>query len=491
MLNYSLYIFFAFISFNTLISQEYKWIPIDSVAEKYNGTKIAYKFVDLQCSDSINCITIGNLNTRYPWNRVSHDGGRTWVTTLKDTAIFYVDSIGNKYTVYKPPKAMCLSYPDTSLCIIACDSGYIWRSTDNCETWSKYKLPTEWELLDLQMFNNKFGAAISYYQLFLTFDGGENWDSVRVIIPDSLFPEVFLDVMIPEDSIIIMIAYKKEFKDYILYSQDNGKSWEVFHNLPCRVSRLHFFNRNRGIAVGGNVIINGHYRPRDAVLVTDDGCKNWKVVLDSHFSESASLWKTSFYNNLKGVALNYNWCFWRTNDGGNTWFFDDSPEYPTVNDIFVDMEYFKENSLMAITEQTGYTYLYTNDYDNVPFSEEEISSNLYPNPSSEKCYLKLISNINPDNSKIEIFNNLGEKIITDIFKKSDNGNEITYEINTSNLASELYYPRFFIRKIMYKIQAMKNAWNYPKDLKTIVAALEPDIISKFSSSHFSLYKNRC
>src|SRR3989339_127636 len=424
MLNYSLYIFFAFISFNTLISQEYKWIPIDSVAEKYNGTKIAYKFVDLQCSDSINCITIGNLNTRYPWNRVSHDGGRTWVTTLKDTAIFYVDSIGNKYTVYKPPKAMCLSYPDTSLCIIACDSGYIWRSTDNCETWSKYKLPTEWELLDLQMFNNKFGAAISYYQLFLTFDGGENWDSVRVIIPDSLFPEVFLDVMIPEDSIIIMIAYKKEFKDYILYSQDNGKSWEVF-------------------------------------------------------------------NNLKGVALNYNWCFWRTNDGGNTWFFDDSPEYPTVNDIFVDMEYFKENSLMAITEQTGYTYLYTNDYDNVPFSEEEISSNLYPNPSSEKCYLKLISNINPDNSKIEIFNNLGEKIITDIFKKSDNGNEITYEINTSNLASELYYPRFFIRKIMYKIQAMKNAWNYPKDLKTIVAALEPDIISKFSSSHFSLYKNRC
>ena len=107
MLKYILNIFFALITFNTLISQEYKWIPIDSIKEKHDGVNIAYRFVDLQCSDSINCITIGNLNTRCPWNRVTHDGGRTWVTTLKDTAIFYEDSIGNKYAVYKPPKAIC------------------------------------------------------------------------------------------------------------------------------------------------------------------------------------------------------------------------------------------------------------------------------------------------------------------------------------------------------------------------------------------------
>ena len=174
-------------TYSLVLSQNSKWTIIDSI-RIYNrdSTATAAIFYEkIDCYDELNCAAIGNLFGTSPLNRITSDGGKTWFTTLTDTSSFnYVDSIR-----YIPAIARSIVYPGKNLCIIGCDSGYYWRSTDYCQTWKRGKLPVigdDYAINKLSFINEKKGAAIDFEELFLTTDGGETWEKADLKFPDSL-----------------------------------------------------------------------------------------------------------------------------------------------------------------------------------------------------------------------------------------------------------------------------------------------------------------
>jgi hypothetical protein len=121
--------------------------------------EMRYEAVD--CANNNDCIAIGNMMLKMPWNRVTHDGGKNWETTLADSILRHF-----------PIRIYDVSYPDTNLCIIVGDSNYFWRSTDRCKTWVKGNFGGLFESdqiksYNIKMFNSKFGGIVHHGNYFL------------------------------------------------------------------------------------------------------------------------------------------------------------------------------------------------------------------------------------------------------------------------------------------------------------------------------------
>lgn len=415
-----------------LFSFEPSWKVVDSMPN------MSLFYMGIECYDSLNCISIANRKAIETWSRITNDGGKTWKTTLQDTSKLILNDSGQVIGIYNPPKAKCITYPDSNLCIVGCDSGYIWRSIDYCQTWYKEKLDTV-SIESISMLNNQYGSLISSFNLYLTSNGGLNWVKQNIIIPDSLKPAVFSQVIMPEENVIICLVYRKEFKDYLLITYNNGKDWEVIHNFKNRIWKIHFFNKNEGIASGGDQIAPYSQKETSVILYTEDGGETWLTKLDSLFFRSTALLDIAFCDRSNGIIRGSNWIFWKTTDGGKSWVVDSSNLYPTVNGSFADLEIIKPNTYIGCTWITGCIYKYSDEITNIEDYNFIYEFQIFPNPASDRCYIKLKTNYFFNNPDIKIYNELGVYLPIEAIIKSDNGNELIYEINTSNLSSGFYY----------------------------------------------------
>ncbi|MDP2364285.1 MAG: hypothetical protein Q8M94_11030, partial [Ignavibacteria bacterium] len=210
-------------------SQNFHWELLDSSYILMNhsnvGSQLRYWAVD--CADSLNCIAIGNLQMQLPFAKGTTDGGKTWTTVLTDTNINGTD--------YYFPKRLCdVSYIDTNLCIIVADSGYYWRSTDRCRTWTKSKYNANYSKklafeYRISMFDNlRGGIATPLKDFLLTTDGGMTWYIPTINLSDSLLPTGSQDIQIVDEKTVVALAYNQTFKDYIIRSDDFGLNWNAY-----------------------------------------------------------------------------------------------------------------------------------------------------------------------------------------------------------------------------------------------------------------------
>jgi hypothetical protein len=124
-----------------LYFQTQNWKLVDSI--RIDGFSPTYR--SISCADTNNCNAVMELANRM-FNRITADGGKTWSFTLE------------KYPYYPYETA----YPDTNLCIIICDGGTYFRSTDKCRTWNEHLLGPNRRPTKIRMLNAKTGGIISY-----------------------------------------------------------------------------------------------------------------------------------------------------------------------------------------------------------------------------------------------------------------------------------------------------------------------------------------
>ena len=98
---------------------------ICSYGEQYFG------YTCIKCIDSANCVVSGNNFNSGKIIRKTTDGGDTWNFMLKDT----------NHVGYYPPKLNYIAYPTQGFIIGVCDLGFVYRTTDDGNTWDIKQLP--------------------------------------------------------------------------------------------------------------------------------------------------------------------------------------------------------------------------------------------------------------------------------------------------------------------------------------------------------------
>ncbi|TAL68963.1 MAG: T9SS type A sorting domain-containing protein [Bacteroidetes bacterium] len=97
------------------------------------------------------------------------------------------------------------------------------------------------------------------------------------------------------------------------------------------------------------------------------------------------------------------------------------------------------------TGQVWYDQLSLGDYDSTVAVKEVKFPNhfeIFPNPSVDKCYIRINSNQISDKAEIKIHNELGEILDLETTLIYFDGNEVIFEINISNLVSGIYFAKF-------------------------------------------------
>ena len=413
------------------------WISSDSGIHHYQ-----LKYEGIDCYDSLNCIAVGNFGLEYPWNRVTTDGGKTWYTTLADSGKYIIDSITGKKYWYQPPRVKSVLYKDMKLCIIGCDSGYYYRSTDRCQTWEKNKLPTNTTIESIFMYNQKLGGIASDGTIFLTFNGGISYQKSYIQLPDSLMPKAFEGISILEPGRIIVLGTRlnnSKYHEYLIESNDSGKTWSFLNNIfEKRFYSILFINSKIGWVIGGDQIKSN--TRKQTILHTEDGGKNWIIQLDTLVSPYTPLNNISFADSLNGVALGYYWNLWRTSDGGNHWYKDNSDTviYPDLQCIAypVKSTIFAGNYDSMIFKYCDDTLGVDENWNGFEPTLKEGDSYVYPNPSNGIFKIKLNSG---ESGKAKI-------LITDFLGKTIYSKEAelilpepVFQFNLPNAASGAYF----------------------------------------------------
>lgn len=305
------------------------------LAYQYPGQETCF-FVGIKCGDSNNCYTAAILGNLFRLILKSEDGGNTWSESFKHI----IDFSKPPYVIY--PEFYDLESPSKDLCIIACDTGKIFRTSDGGKSWEWIQLPTKKPLRDINMLDSLNGLAITYNELFRTTDGGINWERLEnVPLPSKGFRDLgYRNVaMLSKDSYLIRVDTASVTKDhYILKTLDGGASWETYQFPVMSMefflllpSKWYFVDSLHGWAVGAKVYYQWENYLR--IAHTNDGGKSWEIQHDRvysydefHFNDG--LQDVIFVDRNNGIAVGYGYTILRTTDGGQDWF----PEFVDIMD---------------------------------------------------------------------------------------------------------------------------------------------------------------
>jgi photosystem II stability/assembly factor-like uncharacterized protein len=400
-----------FFLFSSSFSFAGEWSKVDSFKEYIEDSlQLGYINQDIDCYDKNNCIAVGNLGLCEPWGRHTTDGGRTWKTVIKDTIIIYYDENGKWIGRYDPPEIRAVDYVSPELCIAVGDTGYYWRSTDNCQTWVKGKLETnDWHGNKVFFLDNKYGGIITLQSLFITTDGGLNWNYIKINLPDSLNFITIEDISIPEKNVIILNCDKSDTHSYIIRSDDGGATWSAYPKIPKRANNIFFSDSKNGWVVGRPQKSKGSAYMFSVIYKTIDGGKSWEAKLDSMVFPYSGLKYVKFTDKNNGIASGYSSNLWKTNDGGETWIQD---RYP-IDKIFQTDGFLTEFTnpetgiIYASGESNGVIYKYEEVYDIEEINNSSIQFILYPNPSNNNFNIQYFLN-NYSYVRISLYNSIGE-----------------------------------------------------------------------------------
>jgi photosystem II stability/assembly factor-like uncharacterized protein len=116
--------------------------------------------------------------------------------------------------------------------------------------------------------------------VYVTRDGGKDWQKVKVPESDSLD---FRDIEIISPGVIVLMSSGAGENSRIYKSYDNGKNWKIVYQNSYPegfLDSIEFWDYKNGIAIGDPV--NGKF---DILLTTDSG-NNWSEPLRKNIPDS-------------------------------------------------------------------------------------------------------------------------------------------------------------------------------------------------------------
>jgi photosystem II stability/assembly factor-like uncharacterized protein len=397
---------------NKTNAQTGEWRLLDSMV--VGGTIMTFNYIEIKCADDNHCIALGNYGwIDKPWARITTDGGKTWYNTLESNDV---------------SKPFNMAYPDTSLCIISCDSGYFFRSTDKGFSWKKIKIDSAKRITRIHFYKNYYAALYALYLdnkvILFSNDKGENWERMEINVsnpPDTLVFGGLLDLWIDEPGKIKMIGIFNQKNDmftydlYITETTDNGDTWIRKKNkIPKYVKKMFFFDSLNGFLVGLVKVSSGIYS--DYIVETTDGGDTWIPRLDTLIKgDSYGLSQIYFRDRMNGVALGPWFKLWKTSDGGITWKRDSAYANRVTGDYFADIALLSNGDILGVQDFDCQIWKYSEHWTSVNENITQINNNeikIYPNPWMPGKDLRLSLNFSKETEiSLSLYNNLGEEIL--------------------------------------------------------------------------------
>lgn len=406
-------------------AEEEHWINIDS-----NNVRLR---LSLSCADEMNCISISQyMGVWGSFIRRTTDGGQSWEDVVVDTLKF-----DEKYF---PNPFLKVSYPDTNLCIVSCDSGVALRSTDKGETWTKFEYGKD-QIHYIKMLDRNYGIRLTNYHgsskftLYKTYDGALSW--IEVKIPDQYKWKTAYSTSMPGQDIIIFYTNSEEGRE-LLKTDDGGATWSL-SEAPWNCNVISFINSEIGWAAGGySDVSNGGYK--QIVYYTNNGGKNWELRRDTN-ARAGWIKDMKFVDENNGVIISGDRTAFWTSDGGKSW---------RVNNItveaqpkFTQVECLSTSSAF-ITGTNGTVYKYIPG--KVGITERDTYINeikVYPNPANigSEINIELVSP-NTITAKIDIIDILGAHLYSVFHGSIQPGmNKYSIDIDDGRFNSGTYFLR--------------------------------------------------
>ncbi|SHN07795.1 oxidoreductase [Polaribacter sp. KT 15] len=193
--------------------------------------------------------------------------------------------------------------------------------------------------------DNKHGIAVgdpteNCASILVTDDGGENWHKIpcenlpEIAEGEAFFAASNTNIKTIGSTVYIASGGKKS---RILKSNNFGKTWQLFEtpiiqgNGPQGIYSIDFYNKNNGIAIGGDYSKPLENKANKAI--TADGGKTWTLIADAENPNYKSC--VQFVPNTNGkevfavgkTGISY------SKDGGLTWNKVSNDSYYTIQFI--------------------------------------------------------------------------------------------------------------------------------------------------------------
>jgi len=386
-----------------------------------------------------------------------------------------------------------LHFADSLKGWVAGDSGLVLYTTNGGSSWVQQQTNTDRNIIDIFFIDDSTGWAIAWTEGTLPFatfilkttDAGNNWSVSQFRQENVLMFSVFF--------VDTLRGFLGGTPGGIFITTDGGENWDSAYIAPAPyafvpVHNFKFYDNNYGFACGGAHDIVG------ITWKTIDGGAFWETmnsiyappdeIWDIHFFDSlhvlgiggdpdlfgvgvmrttdAGLTWTYFEIGLIGIARavsfrteNEGWApvpspraLIQTKDFGYNWIVHTAPDSSSIYDIsFTDsLTGFGVGDLGVILK---YKYPIVDS-----FGEEELSKpetfvlfQNYPNPFNSSTTISYY-NPEPGNVSLSVYNLLGNQVFDIIAEHKSSG---TYNVvwNAGNEASGVYYFRLNVKGKLY------------------------------------------
>ena len=357
--------------------------------------------------------------------------------------------------------------------MLSSNNGYIWRTTNGGNYWSKKLMTNNDENVNfLQMVNVSTGYVVGSNKIYKTTNNGDNWS--KDSIAGNHFNSVnFLNantgwlagrngaIYFTSNSgfnwiqnvsntnvhlnsiqfLNINTGFACGESGILCKTTNSGQNWVVDIPIPAitrSLKQIYFINSLTGFLVGNKTYYQGLYRTNRILLRTTDQGNNWNSMInDTIYGQNNGLNSIYFVNSQTGFLVNNTNQIFITTDQGSVWSLSSSPvseKFYCVN--FINNETGWIGGSNGLVLSTGLLNIGINHIGNSVPKQYLLHQN-YPNPFNP------VTNIKFDipqrsNVKISVYDILGKEISVLVNEELNTG---TFEVNwdASNFPSGVYF----------------------------------------------------
>lgn len=197
---------------------------------------------------------------------------------------------------------------------IAGDKGYLARTNNGGQTWTKIPLGTTEDINEIYFRNDENGHLVAGKKMFVTHDAGRTWQEIQIYKTGDFrnaVPE-FLSIRFSDKKRGFVIGSLLNRSDQvidslILRTEDGGETWQRII-VPSKTELFHldFNGRSHGWIVGDKGVI----------LVTENGGTSWTA---QNSGVTVGIFNVDFRDDNDGYAVGERGTILRTENGGRKW----------------------------------------------------------------------------------------------------------------------------------------------------------------------------
>jgi hypothetical protein len=277
----------------------------------------------VNCPDPTNCFMLVN-HISTPVLYKSYDNGKSW-------NLIYSDNIK------RHPLVRLGASPHPNYYFLT-DADYqrIRKSTDGGYTFKEIVMEAGYSYLrTFAMYDTNYGFASNSNSYFSTTDGWETFKKYRYQGQITLYSPQFLDsntvVMTlvsdqnPKGFVFVKYNLKEDRFDSLSFlGFDAG--FDPGSRFLKRMYNIYFLNDKLGFGSGYLTTETNGDNYYDMIYRTTDGGLNWETILKEYKYPQIGLYNNiAFADEMNGVAVGYYGKIAMTNDGGDTWVYEPTP----------------------------------------------------------------------------------------------------------------------------------------------------------------------